>query len=46
MHLYGRHIFVMEKKVRISNDFSSEASGQILLKFNVGPPWGTGMKDC
>ena len=24
----------------ISNDFSSEASGPVLLKFHVEPPWG------
>ena len=36
----------MEKMLLISNDFSSEASGSILLKFHVEPPWGRRMKDC
>ena len=31
---------------RISNDFSSGASGPMLLKFHLEPPWGRGMKDC
>ena len=35
----------MEKIVIISNDYS-EASGPMLLKFHVEPPWGRGMKDC
>ena len=34
------------KMLRISNDFSSEASGPVLLKFHLEPPWGRGMKDC
>ena len=37
--------FCMEKMLIISNDFSSQASGQVLLKFHVEPPWGRGMKD-
>ena len=32
--------------VQISNDFSSEVSGPLLLKFHVEPPWGRGTKDC
>ena len=36
----------MGKMFRISNDFSSVASGPILLKFHLKPPWGRGMKDC
>ena len=36
----------MEKMLIISNDFSSEASGPMLLKFHVEPPWGRGTKDC
>ena len=39
MHLYGK-IF------RISNDFSSGASGPVLLKFHVEPSWGRRTKDC
>ena len=46
MHLYGPHTFCMEKMLIISNDFSSEASGPMLLKFHVEPFWGRGMKDC
>ena len=35
----GPYIF-MEKMLIISNHFkSSEASGQVLLKFHVKPPW-------
>ena len=29
----------MEKMLIISNDFSSEASGPVLLKFHAEPPW-------
>ena len=29
----------MEKMLIISNDFSSEASGPVLLKFHLEPPW-------
>ena len=29
----------MEKMLIISNGFSSEASGPVLLKFHVEPPW-------
>ena len=29
----------MEKMLIISNDFSSEACGQVLLKFHAEPPW-------
>ena len=36
----------MEKILIISNDFSSKASGPMLLKFHVEPPWGRRMKDC
>ena len=36
----------MEKMLIISNDFSSEASGPVLLKFHVEPPWGRRSKDC
>ena len=36
----------MGKMLRISKDFSSGASGPVLLKFHVEPPWGRGMKDC
>ena len=36
----------MEKMVIISNDFSSEASGPVLLKFHMAPPWGRGTKAC
>ena len=35
----------MEKMLIISNDFS-EASGSVLLKFHVAPPWGRTTKDC
>ena len=31
---------------RISNDFSSGASGPMLLKFHLEPHWGREMKDC
>ena len=34
------------KMLRISNDFSSEASGPMLLKFHVESPYVGGMKDC
>ena len=30
----------MEKILIVSNDFSSEASGPVLLKVHVEPPWG------
>ena len=36
----------MGKMFRISNDFSSGASGSILLKFHMEPPQVGGMKDC
>ena len=36
----------MGKVLRISNDFSSEASGLMMLKFHVEPPWGREMKEC
>ena len=36
----------MGKMLRISNDFSSEAAGPMLLKFHVEPPKGGGTKDC
>ena len=36
----------MGKMLRISNDFSSEASGPMLLKFHVEPPLVGGTKDC
>ena len=36
----------MGKMLRISNNFSSEASGPMLLKFQVEPPLGRGTKDC
>ena len=39
IHLYG-------KTVANLNDFSSEASGPVLLKFHVEPPWDRRMKDC
>ena len=39
IHLYGKILIV-------SNHFSSEASGQMLLKFHVEPPWGRRTKDC
>ena len=29
----------MEKMLIILNGFSSEASGQVLLKFHAEPPW-------
>ena len=29
----------MEKMLIISNGFSSEASGPVLLKFHAEPPW-------
>ena len=46
MHLYGP-IHLYEKKIlRISNEFSSEASGPVLLNFQVEPPWGRRTKDC
>ena len=38
--------FCMGKMLIISNDFSSEASGPMLFKFHVEPPWGRGTKDC
>ena len=42
MHLYGPHTFnSLGKMLRISNDFSSEAAGPVLLKFQV-EPLGTG----
>ena len=37
MHLYGKMLW-------ISNNFSSEASGPMLLKFHVEPPLDRGMK--
>ena len=46
IHLYGPHTFVWKKMLIISNDFSSEASGPVLLKFHVEPPWGRRTKDC
>ena len=39
MLLYG-------KMLSISNYFSSEATGPVLLKFHVEPPWDRGMKVC
>ena len=36
----------MGKMLRISKDFSSEASGPILLKFHVEPPSIEETKDC
>ena len=36
----------MGKMLRISNDFSSEASGPMLLKFHVESPQVGGKKDC
>ena len=39
-------IHCMEKMLIISNDFSSEASGSVLLRFHVEPPWGRRMKVC
>ena len=36
----------MEKMLIISDDFSSEASEPVLLKFRVEPPRGRRMKDC
>ena len=36
----------MVKMFRISNDFSSEASGPMLLKFHVEPPKIGEKKDC
>ena len=39
MHLYGPHTFVGKKMLIISNGFSSEASGPVLLKFHAEPPW-------
>ena len=44
MRLYGPHTFVWQKML-ISNDFSSEASGPVLLKFHVEPPWGRRTKN-
>ena len=35
----------MEKMLIISNDFSSRASGPVLLNFHVEPPWGRRMKE-
>ena len=40
IHLYGRNV---DNKFQMT---SSEASGSVLLKFNLEPPWGRGMKDC
>ena len=39
MDLYGPHTFVWKKLLIISNGFSSEASGPVLLKFHAEPPW-------
>ena len=39
MHLYGPHTLVWKKMLIISNGFSSEASGPVLLKFHAEPPW-------
>ena len=39
MHLYGPHTFIWKKMLIISNDFSSEASGPVLLKFHSEPFW-------
>ena len=36
----------MGKMLRILNDFSSGASGPVLLKFHLEPPLGREMKDC
>ena len=36
----------MGKMLRMSNDFSSEAVGPLLLKFHVAPPLGGRTKDC
>ena len=35
----------MGKMLRISNDFSSEAPGPVLLKFYLEPPLGREIKD-
>ena len=40
------HTFLWEKMLRISNGFFSEASGPMLFRFQVEPPFGWGMKDC
>ena len=40
IHLFGKKMLI------VSNDFSSEASGPVLLKFHVEPPWGRRTKDC
>ena len=45
MYLHGPHTFVWEKCWEFQTT-SSEASGPMLLKFHVEPPWGRGMKDC
>ena len=37
--VWAPYIF-MKKMLRISNDFSSDVSGPMLLKFHVEPPWG------
>ena len=31
--------------LKVSNDFSSEDSVPMLLKFHMETPWGRGMKD-
>ena len=37
---------ILLKMFRISNDFSFGASGPMLLRFHLEPPWGREMKDC
>ena len=43
--VWAPYIYI-EKMLTISNDFSFEASGPVLLKFHAEPPWGRRTKDC
>ena len=46
MPLYRLNTFVWKKLLIISNDFFSEASWPVMLKFHVEPPLGRVKKDC
>ena len=40
------NIYMKKKNVDNFNDFSSEASRSLLLRFHLELPWGRGTEDC
>ena len=44
--VWAQYIFYRKNLLIFSNDFSSEASGPMLLKLHAAPPWGRRMKAC